>query len=226
MDLLLKRRQMLSIEKGPEGGRLSDYVQDGLVFHLDGIKKLDSDGKWHSLVGNFVFTNYGATFNSDHVWFDGEDDYLVRTTTSNIQSSSSGTIEVVYDSPVQAFGSIMRTSANGQVCYGSYSSGTKVIWTTGNPMRAVYTNPPIKGTVSLCIAQGIANGQAMGKSGTNYFTRISGGVFIGRNGASGTSPFSGKIYSIRMYNRNLTVEEVLQNQSVDNIRFNLNLNLA
>lgn len=214
-----------AVEAEPDGGRLSDYIQDGLVFHLDGKKKLNSDGKWHSLVGNFAFTNYGATFNDDHVWFDGVDDYLVRTSTSNIQTSSSGTIEVVYEGTKQSFGTIIRTSSNGQVAYASYSSGTKVIWTTGNPMRAVYTNPPIKGTVSLCIAQGIANGLAMGTSGTNYYSRISGGVFIGRNGASGTSPFSGKIYSIRMYNRNLTVEEVLQNQSVDNIRFNLGLTL-
>lgn len=222
----MRRRLMIKSANHDEpGGRISDYVQDGLVFHLDGKKKLNSDGNWHSLVGNFVFTNNGATFNDDHVWFDGVDDYLVRTTTSNIQSSSSGTIEVVYDSTKQSFGTIIRTSANGQVAYASYSSGTKIIWTTGNPMRAVYTNPPIKGTVSLCIAQGIANGSVMGTSGTNYYARISGGVFIGRNGASGTSPFSGKIYSIRMYNRNLTVEEVLQNQSVDNIRFNLGLTL-
>ena len=38
MDLLLRRRQMFSVEKEPEGGRLSDYVQDGLVLHMDGAQ--------------------------------------------------------------------------------------------------------------------------------------------------------------------------------------------
>ena len=45
---------------------------------------------------------------------------------------------------------------------------------------------------------------------------------IGKNGGS---TFNGKVFSIRIYNRILNVNEVMQNLAVDNIRFGLGLTL-
>ena len=45
MDLLMeRRREMMQISETP-GGRLSDYVQDGLILHLDGKEKGNNAGK-------------------------------------------------------------------------------------------------------------------------------------------------------------------------------------
>lgn len=51
------------------GGDISDYVQDGLVLLLDGKNKGSDPTAWTDLVNGYVFTNHGATFNSDHVSF-------------------------------------------------------------------------------------------------------------------------------------------------------------
>ena len=45
-------------------------------------------------------------------------------------------------------------------------------------------------------------------------------------GTSAKNPFNGHIYSIRFYNRKLTQAEQLHNQYVDNLRFNLGLNIT
>ena len=47
----------------------------------------------------------------------------------------------------------------------------------------------------------------------------------GTSGGASSNYFTGNLYSIRVYNRKLTQEEMLKNQQVDNKRFNLLLSL-
>ena len=51
---------------GSGGGELSDYVQDGLIFHLDGIERGNTAGHWIDRIGNvdFVFENGVSESNS------------------------------------------------------------------------------------------------------------------------------------------------------------------
>lgn len=59
----------------PEGD-ISNYVQDGLVFHLDGINKGETANAWTDLIGSVDFPNHGAT-SVDKGWhLDGTNDYL------------------------------------------------------------------------------------------------------------------------------------------------------
>lgn len=48
----LRRRMMMQ-----QGGEpLPEYIQDGLVFWLDGIDKGNITGKWIDLIGGIEFT--------------------------------------------------------------------------------------------------------------------------------------------------------------------------
>lgn len=59
----------------PEGD-ISNYVQDGLVFHLDGINKGNVQGSWVDLIDGVDFPNHGATSVEKGWHLDGTDDYL------------------------------------------------------------------------------------------------------------------------------------------------------
>lgn len=54
---------------------------------------------------------------------------------------------------------------------------------------------------------------------------VTGGANKAEGDASGNNFFAGKIYSIRLYNRQLTSTEVAANLAVDNIRFSMGLTL-
>ena len=64
--------QQLTVNQAAGGPQ---YVTDGLVFWLDGIDKGGTTA-WVEKINNYSFENHGATFNTDHVYFDGVDDYL------------------------------------------------------------------------------------------------------------------------------------------------------
>ena len=167
------------------------------------------------------FVNHGAVFNSDHIYLDGSS-YLLSSTGASV-STSSGTIEVVYEK--EADGIIyMPNNGSAVMCFGWGSSG--LYWSANSTKRRVYTNAPSKGSVSINVSRGLANGTAMSYSGTNYF---SGGkaseFYIGKRNNSTPNYFKGKVFSVRIYNRELSKNEALQNLAVDNSRFNLGLTL-
>lgn len=207
---------------GGGGGNISNYVQDGLVLLLDGIDKGNVSGAWTDLIGGKSFTNHGATFNDDNVQFDGTDDYLDITAFS-VPTSASGTIEVVMD--IDAISGkhfpVFKPTTSGGIMF-FWASGGYIIWsyTSGNRARP---KPTIKkGSWSLSNAgRYLQNGVQMSTmSGTSLAG--SNGMYIGRR----LNDYGkGKIYSIRIYNRQLTLAEVQQNLAVDNIRFNLGLTL-
>jgi hypothetical protein len=47
------------------------YVQDGLVFQLDGIEKGGVDGVWKDLVGNKDFILFNCITNPNNIEFNG-----------------------------------------------------------------------------------------------------------------------------------------------------------
>lgn len=231
-DVLLRRRHLM-LEAIPEvpGSLISDYVQSGLILHLDGKNKGSVANAWSNLAGSGAYTNYGATFNSDHVYFDGVDDYLRSASfdATFFPTRTRGTIEVVYDNEFYheqlAVILIARTATRLSA---GVDSGGGFYYATDTASERSY-NLPIttvaKGSFSVSSARYYENGSPMSLStDKDYLSGYQNAYsYIGRRNAG--SYFKGKIYSIRIYSRQLTEAEVMQNLSVDNLRFNLGLTL-
>lgn len=197
---------------------LYGYVTDGLVLLMDGIDKGGNDGNWTDLKDGHVFTPYGSpTFNSNHIYFDGTDDYLSNSSFTPI-SYGSGTIEiVVYNERTSgpAFVFAPKTSALMAHLYKNnfrIRSGTSGIRYDGVPAYA---------SISATKYNGYANGVEITNTNTGYYS-TSGSNYIGARNSNGMQAFfKGRIYSIRIYNRELTKAEVMNNWWIDNRRFNI-----
>ena len=114
------------------------------------------------------------------------------------------------------------------------SLGTRrVIGCTGNsigigPYQAVPTSSVLDKTwgVSVTYPEGsnspgaaYVNGVLVSKRTDGNFTNpLSNGIFIG---GYYSKPFSGKVFCIRMYSRELSAEEVAWNNRIDRARFGL-----
>lgn len=201
------------------------YVKDGLVFWLDGIDKGEGADTWVDKVGGHVFTNHGAVFNPDHVYLDGNA-YLVGSTTQLFPTTESGTIEVVFKRESE-FGVIIVPPTGGtsattvsQLSFG-FISGYGLMW-SNKTNRPKYSDNLAWGSVSISLARALGGGEALTQNGSSYLSLTSNSpAYIGKRNYSSTNPFTGKIYCIRMYDRQLTEEEVLHNLAVDNQRFYL-----
>ncbi len=204
---------------------VSDYVQDGLVLHMDAKSPGETAGAWTSLVGNHVFTNYGAVFNADHVLFDGVDDYLINNSFTP-PGAGSGTIELVYDCDDGVFDvtavCLFAGKTGGSLCF-YISSGSNIYWTNNTPGRLVVSVQHAKASTSISDDRKYENGVAITGTSTNYLGGRNSNNYIGKR--SSGNPYKGKIYAIRIYNRKLTEAEVMQNLAADNTRYQLGLTL-
>ena len=232
MDLMLRRRRMMFATTEPyvpgPGGQISDYVQDGLVLHLDGIEKGETDGLWESLVGTTYYTlNTHSIVERNAVVMDGAG--VISGTNSVHVAWGSGTIEVCYER--------LSGSGSGILIYAG-SSGVGLIvgasayafgigtGTSGKNQWPYGATTPTLATVSVSTDRLKVNGNTISgtKVANNWGSANSACPIGGRT--SGTKYYlNARIYSIRKYNRLLTEAEMLQNQKVDNIRFNLKLNI-
>lgn len=200
------------------------YVSNGLVLWLDGIEKGNNNTAWIDKVNGTSFTNHGATFNNDHVYFDGIDDYLSNTTYSP-PTSGTGTIEVVIDN--EDFGQttalVFMARTRAGIGFGA-TAAKYILYSCGATQRPRSIATLAKASFSISNAGKYQNGVELSTSGSDYWGgQVSGTNFIGKRNTG--NYFKGKIYSIRIYNRQLSESEILANLAVDNARFNLGLSL-
>ena len=207
------------------------YVQDGLVFHLDGINKGSNPTRWESLVGDYYFTfNEHATLESNAVLMDGNG-YLSGAANGDPNgylnvSASDGTIEAC----VQYLGgsnsgfifankfpqTLWLIVSPGGITYRGVGTGTD-----GSQNIIKFPNLtdliPNPFTVSLEKGAALLNGLlAIGTASDGWNNQrfsISNDYYNK----------SFRLFSLRVYNRQLTYAEMLANQAVDNERFNLGL---
>lgn len=196
----------------------NSYVQDGLVFQLDGIAKGNSadTSTWVDLKGGLVFTQNGVVTSTDNGWyFDG---------TSNLTCAS-----VLSDNTDYT----IETCASNYIVWhnGSHTSGNPYFYTlnrglyflqrnvpvTDNNMRTIMSSPF---TTSLNLDTCYINKVLYtGRGMADYWSdpaRFDIGLFKGNHS-------TGTIYAIRIYSRRLTSEEQLHNQDVDIARFNISV---
>lgn len=219
------------------------YIASGLAFQLDGLEQGGTDGVWTDLAGGVVWTPYGATKSPDGWYFDGSS-YMLPDSMDTYDPANS-TVEVCIDSEVSqaTYFLFVDASASTVFCYvysySNYSSYvTKGLSTTGygafgiQPVssdwgygkRIVSYNGSPGNTANAGYLNGVGY-----KAGSLSYSASQNAVIGKRIGSTPTSdefPFTGKIHSIRIYNRRLTSEEMLHNQVIDNIRFNMGLTIG
>lgn len=183
------------------------YVQDGLIFHLDGKEKTETT--WTDLIGGVQF---------DISSCDKSDDYV------NIKQPIIGSADVTIK-PLT-----IELVINNHI---KISNGTRLIDSNGIGMYLDYDYcyyKRIKGDAkSLIYNVGIHIYSTISSFYMNNMTMYA------NKGGSVSVPSADKglrigvgirntdIYSIRCYNRELSAEEILQNQNYDNERFELGL---
>ena len=211
------------------------YVQDGLVFQLDGIDKGNVEGAWIDRKAGRQFTLNNCIVNSDNIEFNGidseaidNDNYTLPTVPENY------TIEVVlyYGG---GSGILTQNSSSG---YGNpmmvslYSAAYYL--TIGRKLYAVEALPENKYMCLQAWARGqtptiqvncngdvlaLRDGGIIGNNEFAYGRPSVGCVWTSSSNRAGQ--LLGKVYSIRLYNRLLTEEERYNNMVVDYMRFRI-----
>lgn len=227
----------------------SFYVKDGLIVHYDGINNTgtghnNSATIWKDLSGNGNDGNLnGCIWNEDNLSLDGKS--FVKANTNPLFHEIGGTpdmtVEVVSEKVSKTYGAIIGLSVdvnkfsymtlwtcngNDGRCYSVEYSGTAGA-TNWQQKTFSYTDIPLNTKKSI----------SYGKNATNYFTYCnadkkddvaisnslgwkSNEFYIGRP-TSNNYYFEGKIYSVRIYNRALTEQEIQQNYQIDKVRFGI-----
>lgn len=225
MNELLLRRRVAAIEP-----ILTDksYIQDGLIFQLDGINKGSNVNAWTDLVGGIPFVyNQAATIKQNSVSLDGTN-YLRPSTERTISTSYlTSTIEVCANQGSN-YGGVFISGTNNSICFIRKSNGLTTGLSTNNSRKRLTASGAIPNTVYTASVNVntfyIVNGISKSLSTTNEWVKSTAKyASIGGNGVG----FMGamEIYAVRVYNRILTTDEVLYNQNIDNERFNLGLTI-
>lgn len=216
-----------------------DYIQNGLVFHLDGIIKGTNEGKWTDLVGGVQWTNHGAT-SLENGWSFADGAYMLDNSTMGNYNYASCTVEMCIDSNTSNSTYFIFVGAGAGIVGCFVQSYQNKSWFTikptsdGNYQGALSVKPLISGTGKFTISitgqrGGYGYWNGVKKSADTVAYSAASTAIIGKNVPRTTSgsefPFTGTIHSIRIYNRILTNEEMLRNQIVDNDRFNLGLTI-
>ena len=197
---------------------------DGLTLWLDGINKGNSAGNWKDLIGGEVFVPNGPT-SADKGWvFDGVDDYMENTTLDTMDAAQITYEAVFRRDNTSVYSTIFGIKGTGSkrphLCYGS---GNTVRFATSGWRGYNKTNAAGVGVHSWTCSKGVIyhKGALVDYITSGYFSngdatligaRISGGEY--------GYFFNGTMYSLRIYNRALTADEVAHNWQIDRKRFN------
>lgn len=216
---LIQRRREMKAESTSKG--INDYVQNGLVFWLDGIENTRnghnaSASKWEDLTS----THRDVTYNSSKVIGDKYCILNGKSTVSKLSSiSTSYTIEVVADYPsntsVQAI-LPWRGNNYGSVCIESRKIMFQCATSDFNGILMEYG-------VNTYTARGKSNLRTNGRTAISATCKrglATASDWMGYYSTSYPFPLTTKIYAVRIYSRILSDAEVLSNALVDAARFN------
>ena len=218
-----------------------EYVKSGLILHLDGLDNTknghnNSTNVWGDLSGNNNNgTIKGASWLNDGLYFDGVDDWVpikelnypeftaeVTFSTNKITTGIDSKIICNHD---QGGFDICILSNSSNISSNPYISGQyrqliseleielnkkyNVTITTDGTESNLYMNGELVSNISI-------GGGVIGYPINNTVLALG----VNPTGSSAeASFFNGAIYSVRMYNRALTEQEVKNNYEVDRLRF-------
>jgi len=206
------------------------YIQNNLVFHLDGINRGGTTGHWVDLVGGVDFALTGCTEAADHISFGG---IGYGTTSTNLNYPFANyTMEIVaapnFTTP-SAFTVLFLANGSNNIAFSMGATGL-ALTATSSRKKFPFSKPT--NIVHYYIGSGseysvFINGNRVSLDSSSSYADVKGKPSIGcrMNGSTAENKFDGSIYSIRVYQGNLTAEQRQQNLAVDNERFNMGLTL-
>ena len=192
-------------------------VTDGLVLWLDGLDKGSVLNHWIDKVSSKDFTIYDSDIFEDSIYFKGTNtSYAAANAPIGNYTYEGATLELVFKT--RMFGVLFTQNArSSDHCFSVGPYGDNLVW--ANISRPVYKLPinyKKNVTVSIQADKAYANLSKMGKGGTDKWDTAhipSKTVRLGNRNLN--LPFSGHLYAVRYYNRQLTEAEILQNQQYD-----------
>ena len=212
------------------GYTAKDYVQDGLVAMWDGIENVGwgvhdlSATTWKDLVGDNDLVLQNTAHFDENSLVSADRNKLTALCSARLPYAS---IEVC------AFYDVARNSSS-LVCFGNSVDDQRMLSFKSDSIQVYNGNHMIKLTTHVdpqCTWAGVHDGNrheayvrgslAVGtKSVNNWSTRN--GTF-GLSGSSNYNSwnFVGAYYSVRLYSRALTAEEIAANYAIDKVRFNI-----
>lgn len=213
---------------GIRRGDSRSYIKDGLVFHLDGIDKGQNEGKWTDLVGGLVFEpRSGAVFYEDSTKGAYIADGVVDI------KAEDGTIECCY----KVVSKLTFTKTNLLFC--TNSPNTIAFFNSTGATRFSFHYRKIGNlpaseknalagnlldvsdaphTVSLQCARALADTKALDANKDAFFVTVNN---PSANLRTSVGVNEVVLYSVRVYDRHLTEEEVFHNQKIDCKRFGI-----
>lgn len=224
MALYVKNKQISSSDITSVGVFKTKVNRDGLVLYYDASDVNSNTGSsiWYDLSGNGyngTLTNgaYFTSTNGGSVYFDGSNDYVETNSSTIIPNGLSPfTIEVLYTMTGTAGGELFGNYGPG------YTSGT--IWFSGQ--YGVYLNG---GVYAAGAPLGVGTRHLVStRNGDGFTTTYVNGVVsntgmltasisnsqnyrIGTDVNGTAEPFTGHLYLIRVYNRELNTYEIAEN---------------
>lgn len=217
---ILRRRGQMAVASSPTP-TIDDYVQNGIVFWLDGIENTRdghnaSSATWHDLTGN-----RDVTYNVDA---EIADKYCIPNGKATIGSrpalNSSCTIEIVCEFISNGTSQIVlpwNGNNYGTVWFGS---GGGVYFSAGknNGTKGI---APLTG-INTYAARGLNSMSANGEEAEIVSASASWAASqytLFYYNTTYKNPCVSKIYAIRIYDRLLTDAEIAHNAAVDAARF-------
>jgi hypothetical protein len=217
-------------------------VTDGLVLYLDATNSksyVSGSTTWSDISrggNNGTLTN-GPTYSSANggsIVFDGVNDYVDVTTTSNLTnplticafvntSVTTGSNQVIYGPSANGQDNWLSISNNRAQILATQTSDVNNFFTTGTTTIQANTWYHITGIVNNNVTSLYINGVFEAVSSVQAFT-IGGwnsAARIGQRATTGQFSFNGRIASVYGYNRALLAQEVLQNYNATKTRFGL-----
>lgn len=218
-----------------------EYVKSGLTLHYDGIKNAASGHdnaatSWYDLSGENNNTTAGhGTIAWDENSFIGNNSnsgFSLPDTLTSVINSRNFTIEITFKASLPNDRDILIGNYNTNPSFNIErnssaftDTSSRFYWNNGSPdiklVNAVTTN---KNTLTVSL------------NGTNVKSYLDGilkdnitnasigaispsGLYLGRDTRTGVTVFGGNIYSVRIYNRVLTLSEIEANVQIDKERF-------
>lgn len=210
---MINRRRYMGMRKLDE----KSYIQDGLVFQLDGINKGSNQGYWTDLKGGCTFTIPASGVNVLDKGFEFDVNSFMALSSGTIPNDMSYTVEAsIVTKKIGRMGVFCARTGNksGDIMI-TLNGDVSVFMQRQNTVRIAYdinSLLAISYNTNVCCvngSQGVFNN-------SDYWTtdKIGMGSFGGFLGN-----FQGIIHSIRIYNRQLSLAEMQFNQDIDLKRF-------
>lgn len=215
----MERRRLLMAQSSGGGG----YTTNGLKLWWDADDFNSGDGTWVDRVAGIVATatsNHNKTSDGAVEFTDNGFTFPFAKTDFSLSSVKDCTIECAFYTTRNNNNIFRAVSANNidirlggwnGICPASTVAGSR------NYLAGALRN--VKWSIGYSPEQCYANGNELITWGNDWNSGSNNG--IGYTGGSTGYQFDGKIWSVRVYDRVLTADELINDANLDNERFNL-----